>query len=268
MSIVLLTAVFAALLALILGIALGFFREIFYVPVDPLAANIRESLPGAHCGSCGYPGCDGYAAAVAKGEAGTGSCTVGGSAVAAKLAELMGTDAVAVTPVVSVLACKGSREHAPLKGEYTGVQSCRAAKLSAGGTKLCPSGCLGYGDCVKVCKFGALGIGGDGLPVIDRAKCTGCKACVAECPQTLLKEIPADRSGPLTRCSNRSTVRGAVRKACKAGCIKCEACVKNCPESAIVMDNGIPKVDYAKCTSCGTCAAKCPTKVLVLLKSA
>ncbi|MDR2515811.1 MAG: RnfABCDGE type electron transport complex subunit B [Spirochaetaceae bacterium] len=268
MSIVLITAVFAALLALVLGFALGFFREFFFVAVDPLTANIREALPGANCGSCGYPGCDGYAGAVAKGEAGTGACTVGGSAVAAKLAALLGTDAVTITPAVSVLACRGSAEHAALKGEYSGVATCRAAKLSTGGTKLCAWGCLGYGDCRAVCKFGAISMGADGLPVIDRDKCTGCKACVAECPQALLKDVPVDRTGAMTRCSNRNPVRGAVRKACTAGCIKCEVCVKNCPVNCITMENGIPLVDYAKCTSCGTCAEKCPVKVMRLLKIA
>jgi Na+-translocating ferredoxin:NAD+ oxidoreductase RNF subunit RnfB len=268
MNIVLLTAVFAALLALVLGIALGFFKEFFAVEVDPLVANIREALPGANCGSCGFPGCDGYAGAVARGDAGTGSCTVGGSAVAAKIAARLGTDAVTVTPVVSVLACQGSKEHALLKGEYTGLKTCRGAKLSAGGTKLCAWGCLGYGDCVKVCKFDAIHIGTDGLPVIDRDKCTGCKACIAECPQTLLKEVPKDRTGAMPRCSNRNPVKAQVRKTCTAGCIKCELCVKNCPENCVTMENGITVVDYAKCTSCGTCVEKCPDKVLKLLQTA
>jgi Pyruvate/2-oxoacid:ferredoxin oxidoreductase delta subunit len=58
-----------------------------------------------------------------------------------------------------------------------------------------------------------------------------------------------------------------VLKSCKKGCIKCELCVKNCPEQCIVMDNGIPKVDYSKCVACGTCAGKCPTKVIKLLKA-
>jgi Na+-translocating ferredoxin:NAD+ oxidoreductase RNF subunit RnfB len=268
MTIVLITAIFAALLALVLGIALGFFREFFAVEQDPLVGLIREALPGANCGACGFPGCDGYANAAASGQAGAGSCTVGGKAVAEKIAALLGTDAAAMTPVVAVLACQGSREHAPLKGEYTGLPTCRGAKLSAGGTKLCAWGCLGFGDCVAVCKFGALSMGEDGLPRIDREKCTGCKVCVAECPQQLLRDVPADRVGAMTRCSNRNPVKAQVMKTCKKGCIKCELCVKNCPEHCIVMENGIPKVDYSKCVACGTCVGKCPTKVIQLLKVA
>jgi Na+-translocating ferredoxin:NAD+ oxidoreductase RNF subunit RnfB len=267
MSIVLTTAIFAAVLAFVLGTALGFFQQFFAVAQDPLAGQLREILPGANCGACGYPGCDAYAAAIAKGEAGISSCSVGGPAVAERLAALVGGDAT-VVPVVAVLACQGTKDRAPVKGEYTGVKTCRGAKLSAGGTKLCAWGCLGYGDCTKVCAFGALSMGENGLPQIDKAKCTGCKVCIGECPQGVLREIPRDQQGAFVFCSNRNPVKAMVMKTCKAGCIKCELCVKNCPQRCIVMDRGIPIVDYGKCDSCGTCVSKCPTKVFKLLRDA
>jgi Na+-translocating ferredoxin:NAD+ oxidoreductase RNF subunit RnfB len=265
MSILLLTALFALILAFILGLALGFFKEFFAVTRDPLIDQVREALPGANCGACGYPGCDGYAAAAASGEAPPNRCTVGGAATAEKLSALLGVNASA-TPVAAVLACRGSKDHAPLKGTYTGVPTCRGAKLSAGGTKLCAWGCLGFGDCTAVCLFGALTMGEDGLPQVDYDKCTGCKLCIAECPQQLLRDIPRDRKGSLVLCSNRNPLRGMVIKTCKAGCIKCELCVKNCPQKCITMDRGIPVTDYEKCVSCGTCAAKCPTKAIRVLE--
>jgi Na+-translocating ferredoxin:NAD+ oxidoreductase RNF subunit RnfB len=266
MSIVVITALFAALLAFVLGSALGFFREFFAVPEDPLAGQVREALPGANCGACGFPGCDGYAAAVASGYAETNKCSVGGTETAEKLAALMGVSGGTVVQPVAVLACQGSREHAPLKGEYRGLQTCRGAKLSAGGTKLCAWGCLGFGDCTAVCQFGALSMGDDGLPRVDYTKCTGCKVCVAECPQGLLRAIPRNQQGAVALCSNRNQIKAMVMKTCKKGCIKCELCVKNCPEQCIVLERGIPVVDYAKCTSCGTCVSKCPTKVLQILQ--
>ena len=267
MSIVLITAIFAAVLAFVLGTALGFFRRFFAVTQDPLAGQIREILPGANCGACGYPGCDAYAAAIAKKEAGISSCSVGGPAVAERLAALVGGDA-SVVPVVAVLACQGSKDRAPVKGEYTGVKTCRGAKLSAGGTKLCAWGCLGFGDCAAVCAFGALSMGENGLPQIDKVKCTGCKVCIGECPQGVLRELPRDQKGSFVFCSNRNPVKAMVMKTCKAGCIKCELCVKNCPQKCIVMDKGIPLVDYGKCVSCGTCVSKCPTKVFRMLQDA
>ncbi|MDR1307755.1 MAG: RnfABCDGE type electron transport complex subunit B [Treponema sp.] len=261
--IILITAVFAAILALVLGLALGVFQEIFKVPEDPLTGQLREALPGANCGGCGFPGCDGYAAAVAAGGE-VNKCTVGGNAVAEKLAELMGVGASALVPMVPVCCCLGGADIAVKRGLYTGLKTCRGAKL-AGGTKLCAWGCIGFGDCAAVCKFGALSMGKDGLPVVNWSKCTGCKACVTECPQAILRLIPKDRETTLALCSNRSPVRAAIRKTCRAGCIKCGICVKNCPEQCIVIDNGIPVVDYGKCTACGTCEQKCPTRVMRVL---
>lgn len=257
--------VFAAILAFILGSTLGFFREFFKVEEDPLIGTIREVLPGANCGACGFPGCDAYATAITSGQAEINKCSVGGKETAEKLSAIMGVK-VSMVPVVAVLACQGSQEHAPLKGNYTGIPSCAGAKLSAGGTKLCAWGCLGYGDCTAVCQFNALSMGEKGLPRVDYTKCTGCKLCIAECPQQLLREVPRERQGAAVLCSNRNQIKAMVLKTCKKGCIKCELCVKNCPEKCIAMENGIPLVDYTKCSSCGTCISKCPTKAFVLLQ--
>lgn len=265
MSIVLITAIFALVLAFTVGLLLGFFKQVFAVEVDPLIAQVREALPSVNCGACGFPGCDGYAAAVANRSTEVTRCSPGGKAVAEALAKLMGVNASA-EDVVAVLACQGSKEHAPLKGEYVGVKSCRAAKLSAGGTKLCAWGCLGYGDCVAVCQFDALHMGEDGLPHVDFDKCTGCGKCIAECPQQILKRVPKNRIGSMVVCSNRNPIKPMVKKTCAVGCIKCEICVKKCPEQCITMVNGIPEVDYNKCTSCGVCVEKCPTDVFKMLQ--
>jgi Na+-translocating ferredoxin:NAD+ oxidoreductase RNF subunit RnfB len=263
MNIVVITALFALSLAFVLGLALGFFKRFFAVEQDPLAGKIREILPGANCGACGFPGCDGYAAALAEGRAGVNSCSVGGRAVAEQLAALTGETANIIS-VVAVLACRGTHDKALLKGEYTGVPSCRAAKISTESIKRCSWGCQGFGDCVKVCKFGALSMGDGGIPQVDVSRCTGCKACMAECPQHIIWAVPRNLKGARPLCSNLNALKTTVAKNCKAGCIKCEICVKNCPEECIKMVNGIPAVDYAKCTSCGTCVTKCPIKVMKL----
>jgi ferredoxin len=108
-------------------------------------------------------------------------------------------------------------------------------------------------------------MGKDGLPRVDRTTCTGCRVCVAECPQGILRVVPCDKRVTLALCSNRNPVRAAVRKTCRVGCIKCGICVKNCPEQCIVLEDGIPVVDYEKCTACGTCEQKCPTKIMKIL---
>jgi len=262
-TIILITLAVAAVLALILGVALGLFRELFFVEEEPLVGMIREALPGANCGGCGFPGCDGYAAYVAGGGNIT-KCTAGGKAAVDKLAEIMGTGAVEVTPMVSVCCCLGGNDIAVKRGQYTDLPTCRGAKL-AGGTKLCRWGCIGFGDCVTVCKFGAISIGKNGLPEVNWGKCTGCGVCAAECPQGILRIIPKNKKITLALCSNRNPIRSAIRKTCRLGCIKCGVCVKHCPQQCIVIDDGIPRVDYNKCNICGTCEQKCPTKVMKVL---
>ena len=51
---------------LIIGIALGIAGKFLAVEVDEKEVAIREALPGNNCGGCGYPGCDGLAAADRK----------------------------------------------------------------------------------------------------------------------------------------------------------------------------------------------------------
>jgi Na+-translocating ferredoxin:NAD+ oxidoreductase RNF subunit RnfB len=265
MNIILLTAIFAAVLALILGVLLGIFRKVFNVETDVLVGLIRETLPGANCGACGFPGCDGFAAAVASSEAAPDKCTVSDAESTKKRAALVGGSAD-IRPVVAVAACQGSAEFAPSKGLYTGLQSCRGAKISSGGTKLCAWGCMGFGDCVKVCKFGALEMGANGIPVIDPDKCKGCKVCVSECPQGIIRVVDKGQTGAFAFCNNRNTIKPMVKKTCKTGCGKCTACVKKCPEQAITLEYGIPAIDYSKCNSCGTCVEVCPQKVMRLLE--
>ena len=126
-SILLFTAAVAAVIALILGLSLGVFEEIFHVEKDPLIGAIREALPGANCGGCGFPGCDGYAVFVAG--SGTGAditkCTAGGKETVDKLAQIMGVGAVTITPMVSVRCCLGGDEIAVKRGRYTGLTTCR-----------------------------------------------------------------------------------------------------------------------------------------------
>ncbi|GHT50390.1 hypothetical protein FACS1894102_5880 [Spirochaetia bacterium] len=123
---------------------------------------------------------------------------------------------------------------------------------------------MGFGDCVEVCKFGALRIGENGIPIVDENACKGCKVCVNECPQGIIRIVEKGTKGSFAVCNNRNTKKAQVRKDCKTGCGKCGACAKACPNGALEMSNGLPVIDYAKCQSCGTCVEKCPQKVLVL----
>ncbi|HON89368.1 MAG TPA: RnfABCDGE type electron transport complex subunit B [Spirochaetales bacterium] len=263
---IIITLIFSVILASVLGIALGYFKVKFNVEKDPRVAELEGILPGVNCGGCGYPGCSGYAEALAKGIAPVNLCSPGGKSVSDAIAATLGVNAVSTEPVVAMLLCQGTKDVAKDRGTYVGIKTCRGAKISAGGTKTCAYGCAGFGDCVAVCQFDALTMGSDGLPHVDYLKCTGCGMCVQECPQQLFVLVPKSRKGSLVLCSNRTTAKASVIKACKTGCIKCEACVRACPEHCISMVNGIPVTDYSKCTSCGICVEKCPTKCYQLIQ--
>ena len=51
------------------GVILSIASNIFAVEVDPKIEEVRAVLPGANCGACGFPGCDGLAKAIAEGKA-------------------------------------------------------------------------------------------------------------------------------------------------------------------------------------------------------
>ena len=79
-------------LGIILGLAIGLVAKKFEVPQDPKFTEIRESLPGANCGGCGFAGCDAYAKAVLEGKAPLTSCAVGGEPVSRAIAGIMGVE--------------------------------------------------------------------------------------------------------------------------------------------------------------------------------
>jgi electron transport complex protein RnfB len=251
-------------LSLVFAIILAFAFKKLAVAMSEDEKKIRELLPGANCGACGYPGCDAYAAALIaeKGEIPANLCTVGGPNTAKQIAEIMGMEVQETEPQVCVLRCRGGCEEAVEKFDYIGPGDCRSNYILLGGNKACEYGCLGGGHCVGVCPFNAIKIGPDRLPIIDREKCTACGLCVKECPRHVLELIPRSQ---LVFLACKTLEKGkAVKNVCKVGCIGCTLCVKACPyEGAIAMDGNLPKMDYTKCVSCGICYAKCPTKSFV-----
>lgn len=264
MKIIISTVIIAFVIAFVLGMLLGFFKKIFAVHEDEKVTKLKEILPGANCGGCGFAGCAAYAEAVASGSAPLNACSAGGAAVAEAVAKVMG-GTVEAKSYMAVLACQGSKKCAVSRGTYTGVPTCAAAALAINGTKMCANGCVGFGDCVKVCKFDAIYMGDDGLPKIDKEKCTGCGACARTCPHKLLKKVEKERKTPMVLCSCVSDKKPDVVKNCSMSCIKCSKCVRECPEQAITMAGGLPVIDEGKCTACGTCVTGCPRKVIQYL---
>lgn len=245
---------------ILLGFFLGIFGEKFKVEVDEREEAILGVLPGNNCGGCGYAGCSGLAAAIAKGEAPVGQCPVGGDPVAAKIGDIMGVAAGSGTKMVAFVKCAGDCEKAKQDYAYTGVEDCAAmAFIPGGGPKSCNYGCLGYGSCVKACPFDAVHIV-NGIAVVDKDACKACGKCVAACPKNLIELVPYDAKQKV-QCNSKDKGKD-VMASCSVGCIGCHLCEKNCSEKAVTVTDNIAHIDYGKCTGCGTCVEKCPKKII------
>jgi ferredoxin len=162
-----------------------------------------------------------------------------------------------------VVKCAGGHQEAKDKYRYFGIQTCTAANIVGGGHKACQYGCLGFGDCVKACSFGALTMDDNGLPVVNDEKCTGCGMCVPACPKKIISMIPASAQIYIA-CS--SLERGKdVKEVCIVGCTGCGLCAqpKVCPSGAIKMEGYLPVVDYSKEDNLIVPKYKCPTNSFI-----
>ncbi len=243
-------------IAVVCGVILTVASILFAVKEDERFIAIRDCLPGANCGACGYSGCDGYAKALANGDTDlTNLCVPGGDNAAKDIAAILGVEAENVVEKVAYVACNGNCSATKRKYDYIGKQSCRLANMSYNGDKLCTYSCLGYGDCVAVCPQNAISVA-DGVAKVDPRKCIGCGICARTCPNHVIKLV-ADTSRVIVLCSNHDK-GAATRKACSNGCIGCGKCERTCKHGAIHVEHNLAVIDYEKCIGCGDCARACP----------
>ena len=97
-----------AVLGLLAGVLLTAASKIFYVKTDERIEQISDALPQANCGACGFAGCSDYANAIVEKGAATNLCKPGGGEVSAKISEILGTEAMSVTPETAVVHCQGN----------------------------------------------------------------------------------------------------------------------------------------------------------------
>lgn len=255
------TLIFIAGIGAVFGIGLAFAAQRFAVQIDPRIDEVKGMLAGAHCGACGFPGCEQYAEAVVKNpDVSPNLCTPGGKRAAEAVALITGKAASAAEPIFSRIMCQGDWKRSQKRFKYEGIEDCRAALLAGGGDKSCIYGCLGYGTCVKACPFDAMHMSQERLPVVDMGKCTGCRKCEKACPKNVIEVLPGGKA-VLVLCHSKDK-GGQTRKNCQVGCIACGKCEKVCPFDAPSVENNIARIDISKCKVCGLCVPECPTDAI------
>lgn len=153
-----LTAIIAlTLLALVMGLLLGFASVKFKVEGDPIVEQIDKLLPQTQCGQCSFAGCRPYAEAIAAGEVDINRCPPGGEATIQSLADLLDV------------------EPKPLD-EECGVEKPKTLAV------IDEQRCIGCTLCIQACPVDAILGAAKHMHTVIADECTGCELCLEPCP--------------------------------------------------------------------------------------
>ena len=132
-----------------------------------LIEQINNALPQTQCTRCGYPDCQRYAEAIAKGEADINQCPPGGTEGVDRLAALTGKPA---TPLNPENGLEGPRTIAIIDEAW----------------------CIGCTLCIAACPTYAIVGANKRMHTVVEPYCTGCELCIPACPVDCISLEPID----------------------------------------------------------------------------
>jgi len=235
------------------------------VSEDPRIDQVEALLPGVNCGACGQAGCRAFAQILVKNLATPAECTVSDAQAKQLIAQLLGVEVGEAIRRVARLACYGGNNVARINANYFGEKTCVAAAQVTGGGKACVWGCLGYGDCERICQFDAIHMNPHALPVVDESQCTACGDCVTVCPKDLFSIHPVTHH-LWVRCKNQQQGDEILHN-CEVACTACGKCAMDAANNAVMMQNNLPVIDYSKAIPDAVAIQRCPTGAIVWIES-
>lgn len=161
---------YLALCLCLIGILLSFLYSLTDKNSDSCEKRIEKLLPGINCGQCGYPGCQAYANALAKGEAASNLCKPAGADVAKQLSELTGS-------VADNLSDYEEQLFTPRTVAYIHDEKC-----------------TGCGKCKRKCPVDAISGLLKQAHVVNKAECISCDECVKACPEKCIEMLRLDHT--------------------------------------------------------------------------
>src|SRR4030043_2099368 len=116
------TLIFLAVIGAVFGVGLALAARKFSVKIDPKVEQVKDVLAHAHCGACGYAGCEQYAeAVVCKPDVPPNLCIPGGKRTCEAVALITGKKAEAKEPALTRLMGTGGGGGAGKKKKKEGV---------------------------------------------------------------------------------------------------------------------------------------------------